>query len=148
MNAAWRSYSLCATLLQVGKDTQTLKEPVTRWHRAAWSHLYCRDTTVVLVPHSADSVASFVASGVDCLPCFATPAFTAILLYSHVSTDKTNKSRNRYLLLSSHLPPGLCSLFLLLLRYPVFQSSRRIQFMCSKTKETKNTQKSPQCACS
>lgn len=55
---------LCATPLQVGRDTQTLKEPVTRWHRAAWSHLYCRDAIVVLVPHSADSVVSFVASGI------------------------------------------------------------------------------------
>lgn len=82
----------CATPVQVGSDTQTLKEPVARWHRAARSHLYCRDTIVVLVPHSADSVASFVAPGIARLVCLASPAFSAILLRPHVTTDKTNKN--------------------------------------------------------
>lgn len=115
----------CATPVQVGSDTQTLKEPVARWHRAARSHLYCRDTIVVLVPHSADSVASFVAPGIAPLVCLASPAFSAILLRPHVTTDKTNKKReNRYFLLSVLSPPVLHSPFLLPhLRHTVLQST-------------------------
>lgn len=111
MNSGWRSYSLCATLLQVGRDTQTLKEPVTRWHRAARSHLCCRDT--IVFPGSTLSRQRCLFCGlwhrwVVCRVA-ATPAFTAILLCSHVTTDKTNKSQNRYF--AFVLPPPSCFAF-------------------------------------
>lgn len=101
MESAGGSSTLCATLLQVGRDRQTLKEPVTRWHRAAWSHLYCRDTIVIMVPHSADSVASFVASGI----AGSSAAPRQLLLPFHrvhmLPLIKLIKRKNTDLLLSS-----------------------------------------------
>ncbi len=101
MNSAGRSCALCATLVQVGRDTETLKEPVTRWHRAAWSHLYCRDAIVAVVPHSADSVASFVAPGI----AGSSPAPRQLLVpfccVHMLPLIKLIKRQNRYFLLSS-----------------------------------------------
>lgn len=106
MNSAGRSCPLCATLVHIGRDTQTLKEPVTRWHRAAWSHLYCRDTIVVLVPHSLSrQCCLFCGPWHHRVICCASPAFTAILLCPHVTSDKTNK------ILSFVLPRLACFAF-------------------------------------
>lgn len=81
-----------------GWQGQILKEPGTCWHWAAWSHLYCRDTIVVLLRHSARQC---------CLLCglwrhrrvVHHTVLTAILLCPHVTTDKANKRENRYFLL-------------------------------------------------
>lgn len=109
----------CATRHQVGKE---LKEPVTRWHRAARSHLYCRNAIVVLVSRSAGSVASFVASGTAASS--ATPAFTAVLVRPHVTTDKTNKRENRsFLLVLPRLLFCILLFHLLLLLLPSSSSS-------------------------
>lgn len=83
-----------------GWQWQTLKEAVTRWHQAAWSHLYCTDIIAALVLHSADSVVSLVASGIA--ESSATTAFIVILVRTHVAADKTSKREKRYILLSCH----------------------------------------------
>lgn len=142
MNSAGRSRVLCATLAQVGKDTQALKEPVTRWHRAAWSHLYCRDTIVVLVPHSADLFCGPWHRWVACV--VTTPALSAILLCPHVATDKTNKRENRYFLLSSLASP-FCILYpssTPLLRHP---ASTHSVCVLKDRWEQKHTEKSTTC---
>lgn len=96
MNSAGRSCVLCATLVQVGRDTLTLKEPVTRWHGVAWLHPYCRDTIVVLVPRSADSAASFVAPGIagsSALPRQLLQPFCCVHMLTLI-----NESENRYII--------------------------------------------------
>lgn len=148
MNSAGRSCALCTTLVQVGRDTETLKEPVTRWHRAAWSHLYCRDTIVAVVPHSADSVASFVVPGI----AGSSPAPRQLLVpfccVHMLPLIKLIKGKTDTFFCPPSLPV-LHSLFLLpLLRHRGFQSCKWAHFMCLKTNESKNKQKSPQHACS
>lgn len=102
MNSAGRSCALCATLVQVGRDTLTLKEPVTRWHGAAWLHPYCRGTIVVLVPRSADSAASFVAPGIagsSALPRQLLQPFCCVHMLTQIK--RINESESRYVILSS-----------------------------------------------
>lgn len=54
---------------------QSLKEPVTHWHQAAWAHLYCTDI-VALVLHQGVSTESFVTS--DIVGSSVMPTFKSI----------------------------------------------------------------------
>lgn len=103
MNSGVRSWTLCATMVQVGRDTETLKEPVTRWHRVAWIHLYCRDTivapTTIVGSTLSRQCCPFCGPWHRCLA--VSTAFSGILMHPHLPNDKTNKRKKRHIPFSS-----------------------------------------------
>lgn len=79
MNSAVRSSTLCAAIVQVGSDTETVKEPVTRWHQAAGSRLCSkRLTIVVLIRTLSRQRHLFCGSWHRCTACLVLPGFSAM----------------------------------------------------------------------
>lgn len=132
MNSAGRSCALSATLLQVGRDTQTLGEPVNTLAPSSPGLICTAETPPLCWFHTRQTALSLLwpsgiaGSSATLAPCQLLPPFRRVRTFT---TDKTNKRQNRYLLLFLPSPPALHSLILLLLHHhTAFHLTKPAQF--------------------